>query len=77
MIISCPNWAEISKNARKGLADGSVPMTPEVAHFQRSYTPKSNRSDRVRHEGGAILDGEIFDEPQFDKIKISDDFAIG
>lgn len=81
MIISCPNWNEISKKVRAGLQDGTVPMTPEVRHFKKTYTPKSNRTDQAnqaRHEGGQKqFDGEFLEEPKFtSKSKINDDFGI-
>mgnify|MGYP000020236486 FL=1 len=35
MIISCPNWQEISNKARAGIESGKVAMTPEVRNAKR------------------------------------------
>ena len=82
MIISCPNWTLISNKIREDMKEGKVDQTPEVKHFRHSYTPKSNRTDQQRNqnEGGARildLDKEGYEEPQFNKLKVTDDFAIG
>ena len=60
LIISCPNWNEISKKIRSQVDDGKdVPMTPEVRFVKKMLTPKQSP---INHEGGYALKGE-YEEP--------------
>lgn len=48
LIISCPDWHEISRKARAGIAQGNVMMTPEVRNFKRIFTPSLDRPQHFK-----------------------------